>query len=224
MWSFTDPFWEAVFKWATIAAAGFGGIGIVAAFVSAWVGYQITDATQKEADRQITAARTEIAKANENAAKANERAAEAQLALEKFKAPRWITDDQQAKFVARLEQFQNVSVDVWLLHAPSQDAAPFAARLVSVLTAAQWNARGVFNLMGGPTAAGVFILTRANPSLNDQAAAMALLNELHSAEIAAVIETGVTVTDNPVAVLGAFVGPDRSSPPSDLWLVVGSKP
>jgi hypothetical protein len=84
MWSFTDPFWEAVFKWATIAAAVFGGTGIAAAFVSAWVGYQITDATQKEADRQIREARTETDRANVEIAQANERTA--QLATEAAQA------------------------------------------------------------------------------------------------------------------------------------------
>src|SRR5262245_12164319 len=63
MWSFTDPLWETVFKWATIAAAVFGGIGIAAAFVSAWIGYQIADATQKEADKNIAEARAETEKA-----------------------------------------------------------------------------------------------------------------------------------------------------------------
>ncbi len=84
MWSFTAPFWESVFRWATISALAFGGIGIVSAFVSAWVGYEITDATQKEANLRIVdaqarseAARADAARANEAAAQANERAANA---------------------------------------------------------------------------------------------------------------------------------------------------
>lgn len=155
-------------------------------------------------------------------ADANARALEAQLALEKFKAPRWINDEQQKLLVSRLSRFQGVLVDVWLLHAPSQDAAPFAQRILSVLMAAQWKANGVFNLMGGATATGVIIVMRENPSANDRAAAAALLTELNSAGIEANLQTGVT--DKPVEVLGAFAGPNASNPPSNLWVAIGSKP
>src|ERR1700720_1718654 len=68
MWSFTSPPWATIFKWATIGAAAFGGIGVLAAFVSAWVGYQITDATQREANEQIANARADAARAMERTA------------------------------------------------------------------------------------------------------------------------------------------------------------
>jgi membrane protein involved in colicin uptake len=68
----------------------FGGIGIASAFVSAWVGYKITDAMQKdvnvgieevqtrgnEAEAEAERAKAEVAKANEAIATATERAAE----------------------------------------------------------------------------------------------------------------------------------------------------
>jgi hypothetical protein len=73
MW--TDPFWETVFRWATLVAAGAGGISITAAFVSAWVGYEITGATQRAADQRIALAQEQASKADERAALANERAA-----------------------------------------------------------------------------------------------------------------------------------------------------
>src|ERR1700730_12742802 len=65
MWSFTDPFWETVFKWATIIAALSGGVGIAAAFVSAWVGYKINDAVQREADRKIAEAQAQSTQAEQ---------------------------------------------------------------------------------------------------------------------------------------------------------------
>jgi vacuolar-type H+-ATPase subunit H len=255
MWGWIPQYGQTVFFWSTLVAAVFGGVGIGAAFVSAMVGYELSewasnDATERiakaessaktdianarsEADAKIGVAREESKVAVEraladskkslaDAASANARALEAQLALEKFKAPRWISDEQQKLLVSRLSRFQGVLVDVWLLHAPSQDAAPFAQRLLSVLATSQWKANGVFNLMGGATATGVIIVMRENPSPNDKDAAVTLLNELKSAGIAADLQKGVT--DSPVETLGAFVGPNASNPPSNLWVAIGSKP
>jgi len=84
MW--TDPFWETVFRWATWTAAGAGGLSIAAAFVSAWVGYEITGATQREADQKIAGAQAQAATATERAAALENDAAQARLELERLKS------------------------------------------------------------------------------------------------------------------------------------------
>jgi hypothetical protein len=182
-----------------------------------------------KANERANSLEAEAAKSRERAAQlekgvaeANARAAEAQLALEQFKAPRWITDAQHSSFVSNLGRFQGTSVDIWLIHAPSQDAASLASRLLAVLGAAHWNANGVFNLMGGVSGAGVFVVMRDSPTAADNAAATALVNELNAAGLAASLQKGVT--DKPVETLGAFVGPNASTSPSNLWVIVGSKP
>ena len=50
---FLEPIWETVFRIATWSALIFGTLSIGSAFVSAWVGWEITDATQKAADKTI---------------------------------------------------------------------------------------------------------------------------------------------------------------------------
>lgn len=77
MWGLSIPFWDAVFRWATICAAIFGGIGVTAAFVSAWVGYELADVTQQEADRKIAEARARSDEANGRAEEAAVTAANA---------------------------------------------------------------------------------------------------------------------------------------------------
>lgn len=144
------------------------------------------------------------------------------IALEARLAPRWITDEQKDKIVSNLKQFKDVSIDIWLLHAPSQDAAPLADRLLAVLNDAKWSATGVFDLTGGRSPIGVFILTRSNPTPNDKAAAEALLEELKAADISTQIRPGVG--DDPLEYFGKFNGPALPNPPANLWLVVGSKP
>lgn len=181
------------------------------------------DAVERAAklEKEAADARSQIAEANSRAAEATKEASEAQLALQQFKAPRWITDTQQEAFIGHLTQFHGVSVAVWLTHATSPDAPAFAAKLLSVLAAAQWNTHGVLTLLAGVSGAGILVATRASPVSNDQAAAEALVSELNSAGLSAHLAKGVT--DTPVNVLGAFIG-DAPQPPADLWVIVGSKP
>jgi hypothetical protein len=97
MSGFLAPIWETVFKVATWLAMIFGGIGVVSAFVSAWLGWEITDATQKEANVQIADARSKSDIAQAEAAKANERALQIQLQLNaEIKRNEWrrLTKDQ----------------------------------------------------------------------------------------------------------------------------------
>ena len=61
---FLEPIWETVFKVATWSALIFGALSIGSAFVSAWVGWEITDATQKDADKKIKVADERIAESN----------------------------------------------------------------------------------------------------------------------------------------------------------------
>lgn len=81
---FLAPIWETVFKLATWSALIFGSFSILSAFVSAWVGWQITDATQKDADTRIKAADVRIAEATTRAAEANQKAEEEKLARVKI--------------------------------------------------------------------------------------------------------------------------------------------
>jgi hypothetical protein len=86
MWGWPLSSWEKVFFIATAAAAVFGGLGIMAAFISGVVGYQVTDRVLKDAD-------VRIADANRGAADANAKAESERLArmeLEKFVGPRYI--------------------------------------------------------------------------------------------------------------------------------------
>ncbi len=85
MWGYSIPFWEAVFRWSTIAAFVLGGLGVTAAFISTWVGAKLGDISQNEFNLKL--------------AEANAQALQAQLALEKYKAPRRFSPDQQ-KFIA----------------------------------------------------------------------------------------------------------------------------
>jgi hypothetical protein len=98
-------------------------------------------AAKLSAEAQI--ARAEIAKANERAADANSRASvadaralEAQLALERFKAPRKLLDDQQMRISEKLKRFSGQQFILSV--STDQDSLKLVRVLASVLKNAGW--------------------------------------------------------------------------------------
>jgi hypothetical protein len=207
---------------AGVGIVAIGGV-VVAAATYAVIKLQRLELARsaKELAEYQKQAKIDIAAANTTAETAKKQAADAQLALETYKAPRWITDSQRDRFVAQLGRFQNITVDVWLLHAPSADAAPFAERLLEVLSSpVGWSAKGVFSSLGGRTGFGVRILIPVTPTADELAAARVLMYELFDIGLTGQMET--RQSDDPRNVFGAFTGP--GFPNSRLWVVVGSKP
>ena len=144
--------WESIFKWATIFAGIFGAIGIGSAFTSAWVGYWVTDKVQRDADVRISdneakvalankvasqakadgeSAKVVAATANQAAAEANARALEAQLALEKYKAPRILSDEQKAAMITELHGKMS---EIAIVTQNDIEANAFAMQLNSVFS------------------------------------------------------------------------------------------
>ncbi len=95
-WSLTA--WESVFFWVTSAAAVLGGIGLMAAFSSAIIGYKISDVVTRDANIRINEARAVASTAEKRAAEANQKAESERLArvqLEAKIAPRSMTQAEQ---------------------------------------------------------------------------------------------------------------------------------
>lgn len=86
---------------------------------------------------EAESARAAIAGANERAAKAEERAAEAKLELEKFKAPRTITPDQQARIVTKLSAFSGRLFDM-ATNSGDPEAGLFLDVVEDILLKAGW--------------------------------------------------------------------------------------
>src|ERR1700676_1239316 len=127
---FLEPIWETVFRVATWSALIFGALSIGSAFISAWVGWEITDATQKDADKRIKAA-------DERIAESNARTREAELKLEqlrKLAGPRGIN---HSIFEAELKGKPKAPVVIWYL-PDSSDGWNFSFQLQVALLSAGW--------------------------------------------------------------------------------------
>jgi len=128
MWGLSLQFWQTVFFWATVVAGVAGGISVSAAFVSAMVGYQISDIIQADADRRIEdaklkgdEARAEASKANAEVARANEAIAAAHVRASSL-------ENEAAQ--ARLEQERLKAQLAWRVLSPEM-----ATKLEGILSA-----------------------------------------------------------------------------------------
>lgn len=92
------PSWDGIFRWSRIGAFVFAGLAATSAFISGWVGAKLSAETKKEFNIKLV--------------EANTKALEAQLALEKFKAPRVLSEEQQASIGEKVSSFvgQRVSI------------------------------------------------------------------------------------------------------------------
>ena len=137
---------HSVFIAATWIAAIFGGIGIGAAFVSAIVGYQLTEKTLSDSQIKIAAANAVGETAKAEAAKANKRAEELRsdnIALQAGVRPRrfsfmgWTNNPERiSKIYDALKPHAGTSVLIQVV--PDLEAKIFANDIASVLTAAGW--------------------------------------------------------------------------------------
>jgi hypothetical protein len=126
---FLEPIWETIFRVATWSALIFGALSIGSAFVSAWVGWEITDATQKDADARIKAADVRIADANER----TENLRKENLLLEEAVAPRILEQSAPAQALKRFAGMQ-----VLISAVPDFESQRFAGYVFEVLKMAEW--------------------------------------------------------------------------------------
>lgn len=141
MWGWLSQYGHSVFIVSTIVAAIFGGIGIGAAFISAIVGYQLTEVALGEANERIAVAdargeeaKAQVEKAQADIAKANAEIAEARkqtttLERETADAKERTAFLEKEAAQARAEQERLKSLVIWRSLSP--DAM---GRLVSSLS------------------------------------------------------------------------------------------
>ncbi len=148
MWGLSIPFWESVFRWATISAFVLGGFTATAAFISAWVAYELSDVVLKDADRRIEEAKSDAARANESsdllkketarlsveAETARKETATAQLQLQQMRLPRRL---DSGKLKAGIEGIAPQFFEV-LYDQSAADASGLAFEIFVTLASIGW--------------------------------------------------------------------------------------
>jgi hypothetical protein len=168
-----------------------------------------------EADIAQLGTQAELARAA--IAVANARAAEAQLALERFRAPRFLTPQQEVELSSKLVSFSRMPARVWTLTG-GNDISAFAEQLARILVGAKWLVSTATSL-SGRTLPGVVVVARIGS--NGDRAATVIVEYLKSVGISAML--GQPSDDDgglmPAANMGTPVGFTEPS----VIVAVGSK-
>jgi hypothetical protein len=189
------------------------------------VGWEITDATQKVADKTIResaeaikAADARIAEATARAAEANQRAEEERLARVKIEAriaPRQITQEQQNELTERLKGFK--VRETTLIASPSTaENEMFVRWLGPPLAAAGWN----ITLLPGTTTATVLFPQGVVIYAREERDRPSRLDKEPTGGFAAATRLADTLTEFGIAAT-AIVSPDVS--PATIRIVVNSR-
>ena len=132
-------------NWAEIAGIIAVAVLVVAEIIQFKYGHRRDDliaqeqtATNQRHDEEMARLHLDTAQSNARAAEATQKATEAQLALEKFKAPRVLQPEQWAAIAAAMRQFGNIQFDVAV--GPMGDPEPeiFGRTLADTLSNGGW--------------------------------------------------------------------------------------
>jgi hypothetical protein len=165
-------------------------------------------------------AKADIASANAVSAQANERAAEAQLALERFKAPRSIPTNERPQMIANLRGFGGTKVAVYVI-GDSPEPTSLGASINALLNDAQWVSL-MWQWSGGGSATGVIVMLKEGSDQTIEAAASSIASALHSAQI----NSGKQYWPGDWNSFGGMLnGPNPPAPTeAPIRVVIGSKP
>jgi hypothetical protein len=213
------PAANQIADWANIFFIGSLVVGVVSTVLIVWMS-GVKEA-HWEKDRTESAERIATLAAQgdqlrKDTAEANARALEAQLALERFRAPRSLTAEQQSELRAKLLPFAGTISRVWTMPAGSPDTAGLAGLLIHVLEQANWSV-GRATSLSGQSFPGVVVAYRNGTDAAPQAAA--LVEYLNSAGVPATVaqpfddEGGLMPASNMVSPAGL----------PNIVVVVGSK-
>jgi len=126
--------WDGISFWFVAIGATLAFVGALAGIQARRLNRRLTTEKAETARREKDASDKAIADAGARASEANARAAEANLALARFKAPRSLTDEQQANMIEKLKPFVGVPFDFVVQPEP----LALMTQLAKILESAGW--------------------------------------------------------------------------------------
>jgi hypothetical protein len=156
-------------------------------------------------------------------AHAAERAAEAELALEKFKAPRTMTSQQQEQFRESLMPYAGRAIDMFL-YGETTDTVGLSQLLTILLSKSGWHCR-IWTVTGGGAVSGVLVVTRPGGGATFEEAAAALVAALKTADVSAEKIAVPSAWPDWVTPIGLLNGPNwDTNRLASIRLLIGAKP
>lgn len=232
----TLPVAESVFFWANWALVLALALGVVATYLIvvsgntkeafAKIEAHEAEVRDKEASERIAQLGKDAAQLSADAeaskaeiAKANARAAEAQLALERFKAPRRIEVYNIPEIDQAVAPFAGTKIDIMVL-AEGPEASALGTQIGNILfaPAAGWTGR-VFSWTGGGSATGVLVAPKPGSNAEVMRSASALVGALNNTGISA----SVFEWPGSWEQFGGFTA-GATAPDAAMRIVIGAKP
>ncbi|MGC1777091.1 MAG: hypothetical protein WBB34_04040 [Xanthobacteraceae bacterium] len=141
------------------------------------------DADRTASAEKIATLTTQGEQLRKDTAEANARAAEAQLALERYKAPRIILEEDRPKLIAALVNFAGTKAAIYVLgDGPEPNA--LAASLQNTLSRALWDV-ATWNWSGAGAATGVIVFPKPGSGTEIDTICEALVAGLNSVGVGA---------------------------------------
>jgi hypothetical protein len=180
---------------------------------------------QRQHDNDVASLQLQAAKAIERAAVADQHAADANLALERYKAPRAITDADAEIMRKNLEAFSNTRIEIFLTSDISE-VINIHTRIIQILHDAHWQPES-WNLMGGSMAAtGAVVLIKNGSGKRVTDVAQALTASLNLAGVPTNIVNPPAVWQNDWNALPGLANGPVWNPKGEhplVRLVIGTK-
>jgi hypothetical protein len=190
MWEISSPLADRLFAVSNavlIIGAAMVLIGTIGAIALSGIREQFSNGRLSDNETKTALAIAESDTAKKGAAEANARALEAQLALEKFKAPRVLADEEVQAIAEKLKPFSGQEFQI-VTYWEMQEPLAFANQIYAALDLAGWKyikLERATVMLGGTE--GVQVWTHPNADEEVKKAADALTTALTGADVVAVV-------------------------------------
>ncbi len=171
----------------------------------------------------ITKERAALQKEVSNAKKA---AADALLALQKFKAPRWPNEEQQAALISVFRRYPGMVAHFWVYPVGTPDSAPLAMLLSILMKLNGWETASWTIQSGYPSVGGVAVTWR-DGEVKNMEAARAIVDTLNGAGIDALAPGPFEIDDKMIEPPNAVPmngGANQKINVPTIRIFVGTKP
>ncbi len=212
--------------WFDVSWYGLLIAGCITTFAAAatviflFIQYWSSGVRERHAEWRTSALELQTAQANSRASEANQKAKEAELALERFKAPRTIIEAQAFNFVKEASKYSGARADVWII-GDNPEPIGIGQIILVLLEKAGWTT-AYWNWTGAGALTGVGIAVKNGSDADVDKTATFLVNALNSFGIASFrLNWGIDWDKFPGMLNGPPFSGDKAAP---IRIVIGTKP
>jgi hypothetical protein len=200
---------EWLYDCANIALIGALIVGAVATVTVVWMGNKKEEYLKRD-----------VAGAQLRGDEANARAKEAELALERFKAPRIMTEAQARHFIEEASKYSGTQADIWII-GDTPEPIGIGQIIFRLLEISGWKTVS-WNWAGGGAVMGIAVIVKEASGSDIDKAANFLVDSLNAVGIVSTRQNwGIDWDKFPGMLNGPPFSADKTAP---IRIIIGAKP